>query len=147
MVDDRLRRALELLPHGPEFRFLDRLLNLEPGRTGVAELRVNPAAPFLRGHFPNQPLFPGVLLIEAGAQLAGIVAQSDPQLTPLADLKLTAVRSVKISGTAKPGEVIRLEATVTGRLNNLVQAEVTASVGGRNVMQGALTLSGDAPNR
>ena len=143
-MDDTLGLALELLPHGPEFRFLDRLLGLEPGRCGSAELRVDPLAPFLRGHFPNQPLFPGVLLIEAGAQLAGVVAQSDPQLKPMPNLKLTAARNVKITGTAKPGEVIRIEATVTGRLNNLVQVEVSATVDGQTVMQGALTLSGDA---
>jgi len=143
-VDDRLTRALQLLPHGPEFRFLDRLLNLDPGRRGLAELRVDPDAAFLRGHFPQQPLFPGVLLIEAGAQLAGVVAQSDPQIAPLSGLKLTAVRGVKILGTAQPGQMIRLEATVTGRLNNLVQVEVSATVEDHLVMQGALTLSGEA---
>jgi len=143
-VDDRLTRALQLLPHGPEFRFLDRLLNLDPGRRGLAELRVDPDAAFLRGHFPQQPLFPGVLLIEAGAQLAGFVAQSDPQIAPLSGLKLTAVRGVKILGTAQPGQMIRLEATVTGRLNNLLQVEVSATVEDHLVMQGALTLSGEA---
>jgi 3-hydroxyacyl-[acyl-carrier-protein] dehydratase len=142
-VDNRLSQALQLLPHGAEFRFVDRLLKLDPGRSATAELRVNPDAPFLRGHFPQQPMFPGVLLIEAGAQLAGIVAQSDPQIAPLPGLKLTAVRAVKIVGTAKPGEIIRLEATVSGRLNNLVQAEVAATVEGRTIMQGALTLSGE----
>lgn len=142
-MDDDLRRALELLPHGPEFRFIDRLLHLDPGHSGAAELRVDPLFPFLRGHFPEQPLFPGVLLIEAAAQLAGMVAQSDPQVEPLPGLKLTAVRGAKIVGTAKPEEIIRFEATITGRLNNLVQAEVTASINGRPIMQGALTLSGE----
>ena len=142
-MDDKLSQALQLLPHGAEFRFVDRLLSLEPGRSATAEFRVAPDAPFLRGHFPRQPLFPGVLLIEAAAQLAGIAAQSDPLLTPLPNLKLTAVRNVKIMGTAKPGEVIRIEAAVTGRLNNLVQADVSITVEDRTLMQGALTLSGD----
>ena len=142
-MDDKLSQALQLLPHGAEFRFVDRLLSLEPGRSATAEFRVAPDAPFLRGHFPRQPLFPGVLLIEAAAQLAGIAAQSDPLLTPLPNLKLTAVRNVKIMGTAKPGEVIRIEAAVTGRLNNLVQADVSITVEDRTVMQGALTLSGN----
>ena len=142
-MHDDLSRALQLLPHGPEFRFLDRLIELDPGRRGTAEMKVDPAAPFLRGHFPSQPLFPGVLLIEAGAQLAGVVAQSDPMRTPLPGLKLTAVRGCKITGTAKPGEIILVEAQVTGRLDNLVQAEVSATVGGRGIMQGAVTLSGE----
>src|SRR5947199_7192995 len=105
-----MNEALKFLPHGPEFRFLDRLLNLEPGKSGAGEYAVRGNEPFLRGHFPGQPLFPGVLLVEAAAQLVGVVAQSDPQVPPLPGLRLTALRGVKILGTAKPGEVIRLEA-------------------------------------
>lgn len=137
-----MSQALALLPHGPEFRFIDRLLSLEPGQAGVGEYRVRGDEPFLRGHFPGQPLFPGVLLVEAAAQLAGVVAQSAPDISPLPGLKLTALRGVKILGTAKPGEIIRVEARVTGRLANLVQTETTAAVNGQTVMQGALTLSG-----
>src|SRR5512138_1351520 len=90
-----LDRALAHLPHGPEFRFLDRLLSLEPGLTGVGEYRVKGEEEFLRGHFPGQPLFPGVLLVEAAAQLAGTVAQCDPSVPPLPGLKLTALRNIK----------------------------------------------------
>ena len=143
-MNDPLTNALRALPHGPEFRFLDRLLSLEPGRTGVGEYAPRGDEPFLRGHFPGQPLLPGVLLLEAAAQLAGTIAQSDPQLPPLPNLKLTALRSVKILGTARPGETIRLEARVTGRLGQLVQAQATASVAGRLVLQAELTLSGGA---
>src|SRR5580692_3632272 len=103
-MNDVEKKALASLPHGPEFRFLDRLLNLEPGKMGVGEYTVRGDEPFLRGHFPGQPIFPGVLLVEAAAQLAGTVAQSDPAIPPLAGLKLTAFRNVKILGSAKPGE-------------------------------------------
>jgi 3-hydroxyacyl-[acyl-carrier-protein] dehydratase len=141
-MDYSLTKALALLPHGPEFRFVDRLLALDPGKSGTGEYTVRGDESFLRGHFPGQPLFPGVLLVEAAAQLAGTVAQSDPQLTPLAGLKLTALRNVKILGTAKPHETIRLEARVTGRLDNLVQADTIASLHGYVIMQASLTLSG-----
>jgi len=134
--------ALKHLPHGPEFRFVDGMLELEPGKSGAGEYRVRGDEPFLRGHFPGQPLFPGVLLVEAAAQLAGTVAQSDPQIPPLPGLKLTAVRGIKILGTAKPGETIRLEARILSRLGNLIQAQVSATVNGQRVMQGELTLSG-----
>jgi len=135
--------ALKNLPHGPEFRFLDRLLHLEPGRQGAGEYRLRGDEPFLRGHFPGKPLFPGVLLVEAAAQLAGVVAQCDPQLGPLPGLKLTALRSVKILGTATPGESIRLDARIIGRMGNLVQAEAAASCQGRTLMEASLTLAGD----
>jgi 3-hydroxyacyl-[acyl-carrier-protein] dehydratase len=137
-----LEEALKTLPHGPEFRFLDRLLSLTPGREGVGEYRVCGDEPFLKGHFPGKPIFPGVLLVEAAAQLAGVIAQSDPIVPPLAGMKLTALRAVKILGTARPGEVVRLEARVTGRMGELVQAQAKGFVGDQLVLQADLTLSG-----
>jgi 3-hydroxyacyl-[acyl-carrier-protein] dehydratase len=139
---DPLAEALNHLPHGPEFRFIDRLTALDPGKSGVGEYTVRGDEPFLRGHFPGEPLFPGVLLIEAAAQLAGTVAQSDPQIPPLENLRLTAIRAAKIFGTAKPGETIKVDAHITGRLPGLIQANVIASVSGRFVLQSELTLSG-----
>jgi 3-hydroxyacyl-[acyl-carrier-protein] dehydratase len=141
--DDSLQSALRSLPHGPEFRFVDRLLELDPGKSGVGEYRVRGDEPFLRGHFPDDPLMPGVLLVEAAAQLAGVVAQSDPAIPPLAGLKLTALRAVKILGTARPGETLRLEARIAGRLGNLIQAQAAASVNGQTVLQVEVVLSGD----
>ena len=135
--------ALKSLPHGPEFRFVDRLTALDPGKTGSGEYSVRGDEPFLRGHFPGQPIFPGVLLVESAAQLAGTVAQSDPQIPPLAGLKLTAMRGIKILGTARPGEIIQVEAKILSRLGNLIQAQVVAKVNGQTVMQGELTLSGE----
>ncbi|MBU6399768.1 MAG: beta-hydroxyacyl-ACP dehydratase [Verrucomicrobia bacterium] len=140
--DAALEAALRHLPHGAEFRFLDRLTRLVPGRSGAGEYRVRGDELFLRGHFPGDPLFPGVLLVEAAAQLAGVVAQTDSAIGPLPGLKLTAVRGVRIAGSARPGEVIRLEAIVAGRMANLVQVTVTAFVGDRALLQGEVTLSG-----
>src|SRR5512137_2918406 len=139
---DPLQEALKSLPHGPEFRFVDRLLSLVPGKEGVGEYCVRGDESWLRGHLPGDPLFPGVLLVEAVAQLAGVVAQNDPHVPPLPGLKLTALRAVKILGSAKPSEIIRLEARIVGRLANLIQAQATASVNGQTVLQGELTLSG-----
>jgi len=140
-----MHEALKSLPHGPEFRFLDQLTTLDPGKSGSGEYTVRGEEPFLRGHFPGQPIFPGVLLVEAAAQLAGTVAQSDPQIPPLTGLKLTAMRGIKILGTARPGEVIQLDAKILNRLGNLIQAQVVAKVNSETVMQGELTLSGEQP--
>ena len=57
-------------------------------------------------------------------------------------LKLTALRKVKILGTARPGETVRLQARITGRLGALVQAQVSAFVSGAKVLSAELTLSG-----
>ena len=139
---DDLSSALAHLPHGPEFRFLDRLTALDPGKSGTGEYTVRGDEPFLRGHFPGEPLFPGVLLIEAAAQVAGTVAQSDPQIPPLQGLRLTAVRGAKILGTARPGQTITFEARINGRMPGLVQASVIVSLSGHIILQTELTLSG-----
>ena len=138
-----INQALAFLPHGPEFRFIDRLVSLTPGKEGAAEYKVRGDEPFLRGHFPGEPLFPGVLLIEAAAQLAGVVAQSDPTIAPLPGLKLTAVRNAKIFGSAAPGETVRIKATVLARLGPLIQAKAAVSNGERSLLECELTLSGD----
>lgn len=87
---------------------------------------------------------PGVLLVEAGAQLAGVVAQCDPAIQPLANLKLTAIRGAKILGAASPGELIQVEARITGRMANLIQAHVGAQSAGRVLLNADVVLSGDA---
>ena len=140
--DDRLNSALDRLPHGPEFRFLDRLVQLDPGVSGRAEYLVRGDEHFLRGHFPNEPMIPGVLMVEAIAQLAGAVAQSDPAIPPFQTLRLTALRAVKIFGAATPGQTLVINARITGRLGNLIQARGNVELDGNIIVEGDLTLSG-----
>ena len=137
-----LETALQTLPHGPEFRFIDRLISLTPGREGVGEYRVRGDEPFLRGHFPGEQLFPGVLLVEAAAHLAGIVAQSDLTTPPVSKPRLSALRNVKILGTAKPGDTFVVRAVVSGRLGPLIQAEAECLLQGRTILVASLTLGG-----
>ncbi len=143
--DDERTQALAALPHGPGFRFLDQLNTLELGQWGEGVYRVPEpdAAPFLAAHFPGDPILPGVLLVEAAAQLAGTVAQSDPNVKPLKSLRLTAMRGIKILGTARPGEVLVLEARIVGRIGGLIQAQVQGRVGQQQVLSGEVTLSGE----
>lgn len=143
---DSLDAHLAGLPHGPGFRFIDALVSLEPGRRAVAVYRPAGDEPFFAGHFPGHPIVPGVLMVEAVAQLAGIVAQSDPAVPPLSDLRLAAIRQAKILGAAAPGESLRIEAEITGRLGALVQAAGSIAIGGRVVLQAQVTLSGSPPS-
>lgn len=134
--------AMKSLPHGPEFRFVDRMVSLTPGKEGVGEYRVRGDEYYLRGHLPGEPILPGVLLVEAGAQVAGMVAQEDPANPTWPRMKLTALRAVKILGSVQPGDTLRIEASITGRLDNLIQAEVSGFVADRKVLSAELTLAG-----
>jgi len=137
-----LELAMRSLPHGPEFRFVDRMVSLTPGSEGVGEYRVRGDEFYLRGHLPGEPILPGVLLVEAGAQVAGMVAQEDPANPTWPRMKLTALRAVKILGSARPGDTLRVEAVITGRLDSLVQAAITAFIGSTKVLSAELTLAG-----
>lgn len=118
-----LQAALSALPHGKSFRFLDQLESLVPGLEAVAIYQVKGDEAFLEGHFPGNPMMPGVILIEAIAQLGGVVVQTDPDHAAMADLRLTGVRAAKILGAAVPGDLLRIRAKTEGRLGGLVQLE------------------------
>ena len=137
------RDPLAALPHGPEFRFVDALDSLEPGKSASARYTVRGDEAFLAGHFPGNPLMPGVILIEAIAQLGGVVAQSDPEIPPLANLLLTGVRGAKILGAARPGETLRIRAEVEGRLGGMIQVSGEVTVGERVLATAKVMLSGE----
>lgn len=130
------------LPHGEAFRFVDELVELNPGKEGKGIYRIRGSEAFLEGHFPGNPMMPGVILIEAIAQLGGIVAQSDPVAGKLGDLRLTAVRAAKILGAAVPGEILEISAKVEGRMEGLVQVEGQVMVEGRLLASAKIVLSG-----
>jgi 3-hydroxyacyl-[acyl-carrier-protein] dehydratase len=135
-------KALASLPHGASFRFVDRLLTLEGGKAGTSIYRVRGDEAFLEGHFPGNPMMPGVILLEAIAQLGGVVAQSDPSEPPLGDMRLTAIRNAKILGAAVPGDELEILAVVEGRLGGLIQIDGEISVRGNLLAKAKVTLSG-----
>lgn len=130
--------ALARLPHQPPFRFITRLLELEPGSRAVGEWEVSPDADFFRGHFPGDPIVPGVLITEALAQLAGIVAFAHSSAATPARL---ARIDVKLLAAVRPPATIALSARHTGALGQLHQLDVTAHVAGEVIAKGSITLA------
>jgi 3-hydroxyacyl-[acyl-carrier-protein] dehydratase len=134
--------ALAKLPHGPEFRFVDGITTLVPGREAAGFYQIRGDEAFLAGHFPGNPMMPGVILLEAIAQLGGVVAQTDPEIPELTDLRLTAVRAAKILGAAVPGERLEIHARLEGRMGGLVQIAGEVTRGGEMLASAKVTLSG-----
>lgn len=135
-------QELQSLPHGSTFRFVSEMLALQPGVSGEACYTITGTEPFLEGHFPGNPLWPGVIMIEAIAQLAGVVAQSDPAHPKLADLRLTSVKNAKILGSTGPGATLTITASIEGRMGNLIQAKGEVRLGETILAQAVVTLSG-----
>ena len=135
---------LSLLPHGEGFRFVDELITLDPGKSATARYLVKVDEFFFKGHFPDNPIVPGVILIEALAQLGGIVAQTDPQIEPLQNMKLTAVKQAKILGAAKPGAELLICARLEGRMGSLIQIQGEVIDQDVTLLKASVILSGDA---
>jgi 3-hydroxyacyl-[acyl-carrier-protein] dehydratase len=93
------------------------------------------------GHFPGNPLVPGVILTEALAQTAGIAAASGASAGERPRFLLSAIRQMKFFGPVRPGERIILRAERAGQVNDLWQFQVEALVEGKQVAAGQIVLN------
>jgi 3-hydroxyacyl-[acyl-carrier-protein] dehydratase len=129
------------LPHRPPFVFVRELIRCDPGIFAEAATSFAADDPIFAGHFPDNPLVPGVILTEALAQTAGIAAASGyPEVSkPL--FLLSAIRGMKFLRAVRPGEQIVLRAERVAQVGDLLQFKVDASVSGAPVAEGQLVLS------
>lgn len=120
---------------------MKELLTLEAGTSAECSTRFAPNDPIFAGHFPGNPLVPGVILTEALAQTAGIAAASGFPENARPLFLLSAIRAMKFHRAALPGEEIRLRAAKLAEMDGLMQFEVKATVRGETVAEGQLVLS------
>ena len=113
------------LPHRDPFIFVDAVLEHLPGCSAKCRKVFLESEPFFRGHFPGNPLVPGVLLTEALAQTAGIAAGLPP---PGKSYRLSAVKQMKFTRPVRPGEEIILLAQQHAAMGGLRQFAVSARV-------------------
>lgn len=128
---------LSRLPHGPEFRFVSRVTEVSPGQQASAVWELSGAEPFFAGHFPGNPIVPGVLIAEALAQVSGLAAAAAPAGGPQGRL---AHVDVRFERPAAPPVAIALSARVTREMGNLRACEVTARAGDHVLARGTIAL-------
>ncbi|MFZ0297075.1 MAG: 3-hydroxyacyl-ACP dehydratase FabZ [Candidatus Sulfotelmatobacter sp.] len=130
-----------MIPHRPPFLWIDRVEELEPGVRCVAVKFVDPADPIFAGHFPAKPLLPGVVLIEAVAQTAGVMLGSAaPRAcnnTAGGVALLGAVNHFKFLKPVTPGQELRIET------KKLTEVGRMACVGGTVWVQGEMVAKGE----
>lgn len=108
-----IRQIMEALPHRYPFLLVDRIVELEPGRRAVGLKNVTIGEGFFQGHFPGRPIMPGVLIIEAMAQVAGVALLSEARGTDGKALPLFAgIDRARFRRVVTPGDQLRLEADV-----------------------------------
>ncbi len=102
---------ISLLPHRPPFRFVDQVDELEAGARVVARWRISGDEAFLGGHFPGNPIVPGVLQLEALAQAGALASRSDARYTGKLPL-FGGVDDVRWRRMVKPGDELVLDVTM-----------------------------------
>lgn len=130
---------IRLLPHRHPFLLLDRVDELEPGASGLGVKNISIADPVFAGHFPGEPIYPGVLMIETAAQLCGIVlaaAAAEPALGYLASIK-----RFKFIEIVRPGDSLRIRAEKRTEFAALHEFAVELSAEGRIVASGSLAIA------
>jgi UDP-3-O-[3-hydroxymyristoyl] N-acetylglucosamine deacetylase/3-hydroxyacyl-[acyl-carrier-protein] dehydratase len=98
-----------LLPHRYPFLLVDRVLELEPGRRATAVKNVSANEPFFSGHWPGMPIMPGVLIVEAIAQAAGILIAASIEQRARRVALITSIDGVKLRRPVVPGDQLRIE--------------------------------------
>lgn len=124
-----LTRILRILPHRAPFVLLDRVTEIEPRKSARALKCVTYNEPFFPGHFPGKPIFPGVLILEALAQLIGVLAYaSEPFDSSQKIMYFMGIDRARFRAPVVPGDRMELEVEVIQRKSNIWKCAGTAKV-------------------
>ncbi|MCM3271445.1 3-hydroxyacyl-ACP dehydratase FabZ [Paenibacillus elgii] len=130
----------KIIPHRYPFLLVDRILETEVGVRAVGIKNVTINEPFFQGHFPEYPVMPGVLIIEALAQVGGVaLLQMEGNQGKIG--MLTGVDNFRFRGQVKPGDTLTLEVVVTRMKGIIGKGQATAKVEGKVVAEGEIMFA------
>ena len=133
-----INKVKEILPHRYPFLLVDKVIEFEPGKRAVGVKKVTANEEFFNGHFPARPIMPGVLQVEAMAQVGGIVALQEPVTDGKGDFFFAGVNNVKWRRPVVPGDtlVMEMELTAFKKKFGIVKMKGVAYVDGNKVVEG-----------
>jgi 3-hydroxyacyl-[acyl-carrier-protein] dehydratase len=134
---------LRQLPHRYPFLLVDRVLECFPGKSIRALKNVTVNEPFFPGHFPNRPVMPGVMILEALAQAAGILAFQTAGVVPDDESRFyfVGIDKARFRRPVVPGDQIILQATLARALKGIWKFETRASVDGQEVASAEMMVA------
>jgi beta-hydroxyacyl-ACP dehydratase FabZ len=130
-VEIGIAEIMKILPHRYPFLLVDRILEVEPGKRIVGIKNVTFNEEFFQGHFPGNPVMPGVLIVEAMAQVAAIALHGIIPDQEHKTLYLSAVDRCKFRRAVVPGDQLRIEAEVLALKARVCKCRAVATVGGQ----------------
>jgi UDP-3-O-[3-hydroxymyristoyl] N-acetylglucosamine deacetylase/3-hydroxyacyl-[acyl-carrier-protein] dehydratase len=135
-----IKEILNLLPHRYPFLLIDRVIELEGYRRAVGIKNVTINEPFFQGHWPGQPIMPGVMILESMAQLAGLLLLRRLENTGKLAV-LWSIDEVKLRRAVVPGDQLRIEIEATKVRSKMGQGAAVAKVGPHRVAEALLTFT------
>lgn len=135
-----INEIASLLPHRYPFLLVDRMLEIEPGRRGVGLKNVTVNEPFFQGHFPGRPIMPGVLIVEALAQVGALVILSLEEFRGKIGL-FGGIDACRFRRQVIPGDQLRLEVTIDKLRGRVGKATARAFVGDDVAAEAELTFA------
>jgi len=130
-----IEEIMKVLPHRYPFLLVDRILELEEGKRVVGIKNVTINEPFFQGHFPGHPIMPGVLIVEAMAQVGGMLMLGSIQEPDSKVVYFTSLDNVKFRRPVKPGDQLRFELDVLATRGSLCKMRGVARVDGEVVCE------------
>ena len=130
---------MRILPHRYPFLMIDRVVELEPGARAVAIKQVTANEPQFTGHFPGRPIMPGVLMVEALAQTAGVAVLTLDEYRGKLGL-FAGIDECRFKRMVVPGDTLRLEATVEKLRGMFGRVRAVASVDGEVAVEATLSI-------
>lgn len=131
---------MEIIPHRQPFLLIDTIEELEVGKRAVGRKCVSYNEPYFAGHFPQEPVMPGVLIIEALAQVGAVAILSQPEFKGRTAY-FAAINSAKFKGKVTPGCVLRLETEIVKVKGPIGIGSAKAYVDDKLVTQAELTFA------
>lgn len=135
-----ISQIMEILPHRQPMLLIDSVEEIEYGVRAVAKKCVSFNEPFFAGHFPEEPVMPGVLIVEALAQ-TGAVAILGKDENRGKTAYFASINSAKFKRKVVPGDVLRLEVEIIKRKGPVGVGKATASVDGQTAVMAELTFA------